>query len=127
MSGDIFKSAEHRSRFMQIMKQLNKSGGGRFDSEYAAALYILTADAGTWKRASGYVSQSGIRFSTMLNKGYLSSGEAVLVKLAANLFGQNKKVDPVEFMVLDENNFKLALNALQVRRYSLGEESKPNG
>jgi len=27
----------------------------RFDSEYAAALYMLTADQGTWQWASSYV------------------------------------------------------------------------
>lgn len=119
---NIFISAEHKARFLWVMKPLEKRDGTRFDSEYASAIYILTAHALNWKSASDYVSREGIRFSDMLEEVYHSTGEETLVKLAANLFGHDITVNPVDFMYLDDNNFKLAMNAIQIRRYSLHED-----
>jgi hypothetical protein len=114
----FFKTAEHQQRFLRAMQQIGKINAGKLDPEYAAALYILTADAGTWRKASEYVSRHGIDVKTMLDKVDFSSGYIVLIRLAGNLFNNQQHLDPLEFLRLDERNFHLALTALILRRSS---------
>lgn len=117
-NGLFFKSAEHQQCFLAAMRQHGKIDAGKLDPEYAAAFYILTADTGTWRKASEYVSRHGIDMETMLEEVDFSSGYVVLVKLAGNLFNNQQHLDPLEFLRLDERNFHLALTALILRRSS---------
>jgi hypothetical protein len=114
----FFKSAEHKQRFITVMQEIGKIYDGKLDEEYGAAIYILTADAGTWKRASDYVDREGIDIEKMLKDVDFSHGYELLVKLAGNLFNGHYHIDPVDFMILDEGNFNVALTALQIRRYN---------
>ncbi len=115
----FFKSQAHRERFFTAILGMDKVDDSKLDPEYAAALYVLTATVATWERARNYVSGSGIRFEDLLADEHFSEGYAVLIKWAANLFNGNLHIDPVELMRLDEDNFLLATDALQIRRYSL--------
>lgn len=117
--GIFFKSARHQQRFLATMQQIGKIYGEELDPEYAAALYILTADAGTWQKAREYVSRQGIDIQVMLEEVDFSSGYIVLMKLAGNLFNNQQHLDPLEFLRLDDHNFHLALTALIVRRSCL--------
>jgi hypothetical protein len=119
----FFKAAEHQQRFASAMQQLGKIYSGKLDQEYAAAVYILTADLDTWQQASDYVGRDGIDIPTLLQEIHFSGGYAVLIMLAGNLFNSQTHVDPVELMRLDDSNFMVALTALQVRRYSLHVDS----
>lgn len=116
----FYKSPDHQHRLITIIEQINKHDNGRIDPEYGAALYILTADPGTWKKAQEYVSASGINFSQMLEEMDFSGGYLVLIQWAANLFNSfAAHIDPVELMRLDDTNFELAISALRVRRGGL--------
>lgn len=112
-----FKSETHKNRFIEIMHSLGKVYGGRFDPEYSAALYLLTADLSIWRKVSSYVSRDGIYIDTVVEEVDLSGGYAVLVKLAGNLFNDQQHIDPLEFLRLDDDNFDLALTAIKLRRY----------
>ncbi len=118
----FFTSEEHRRRFVEIMQQLGKAYHGKYDSEYASALYILTADLWTWKAVSDYVSRDSIEIEAILENIHFSSGYVTLIKLAGNLFNGNQDINPVEFLRLDESNFLIAVNALLVRRHSFAVE-----
>lgn len=115
---DIFfsTSPEHRQRFLAAIQQIGKVYGGRIDQEYGAALYILTSDSGMWNLASSYVNRDGISFETIRKKGGYSGGESVLMLLAGNLFNSRQHIDPVEFMRLDDEGFRIAITALYIRR-----------
>jgi hypothetical protein len=113
----FFKSPEHKQRFVTAMQQLGKIYDGKLDLEYAAALYILAADLATWQKAQVYVDHDGIDIPTLLQEVHFSGGYSVLVQLAGNLFNSQTRIDPVELMRLDDNNFKVALTSLQLRRY----------
>jgi len=117
--GIFFTSAEHRVGFLTAMQGIDKVYDGKLDQEYGAALYILTSSTGLWQKSQDYVSRSGIDFETMLEEIDFSGGYSVLVKLASNLFNSNTHLDPVELMRLDDTNFAVALNAIQLRRTSL--------
>lgn len=114
----FFKSEAHKLRFLTAIQDIGKVYEGKLDQEYAAALYILTATSGTWEKASSYVSHDGIDFPAMLQEEDFSSGYLTLIKLAGNLFNGEQHLDPLEFMGLDEFNFRAALTALELRHYS---------
>lgn len=110
---------EHKQRFLAVMQQLGKVYAGKLDPEYASALYLLTADRSTWRKASEYVSRDGIDIEAMLQEVDFSGGYGVLIQLAGNLFNQNEHIDPIEFLRLDERNFRLAIGAIFLRRYEM--------
>jgi hypothetical protein len=114
-----FTSGEHKARFVEIMQRIKKIFNGKFDPEYASALYVLTAHPATWQKAQGYVDRYGIDLPTMLEEVHFSSGYSVLITFAGNLFNNQLHVDPIELLRLDESNFKIALSALKIRRYGL--------
>lgn len=122
-----FKSPEHKERFQAAIQHVGKFDDDLIDREYGTALYLLTADSGIWENASKYVSSSGIRFDLFLKKNVFSSGEATLIKLAANLFysrvsttkSKSIYVEPIELTSLDESNFILAIFAFKVRYYGI--------
>jgi hypothetical protein len=114
-----FKGAKHKQRFAQAMFHTGEVYNGICDPEYASALYLLTADLATWKKAQAYVDCGKIDIPTMLQDADLSSGSAVLVRWAGNLFNGRIHIDPLELLALDEGNYTLALAALYVRRFSL--------
>src|SRR5579862_1332285 len=115
-----WKSVYHQERFLAAVPRIGKTWpeqNGQYDTEYAAALYILTADSGTWGKAEDYVSHDGIEFEQMLEEVDFSGGYARLVKLAGHLFNERQQLLPIELLHLDPKNFQLALEAIKIRRY----------
>lgn len=113
----FFKSPAHRGRFLSIIGQIGKIDqiSGRIDPEYGAALYILTSDSLTWESAQGYIDADGIDFRRMRQGLHLSHGHDILLRLAGNLFNSCFRVSPVEFVILDIENFNLMQEALRTR------------
>ncbi|MGH2505809.1 MAG: hypothetical protein ACRDHZ_00080 [Ktedonobacteraceae bacterium] len=115
-----WKSIYHQERFLVAVPKIGKTWPeqrGQFDTEYATALYILTADSGTWNKAEDYVERDGIDFEKMLEEINFSGGYARLIKLAWHLFNEQGSLLPIELLHLDDANFRLALEALKIRRY----------
>lgn len=116
-----FKSPDHKARFLQAMQDLGKvwpEEGNKLDPEYAALLYVLTADRSTWQKSSSYVARTGIDVEGLLQEVDFSGGYAVLVQWAGNLFNSQQHIDPIELLRLDESNYRVALTALTLRKYS---------
>jgi hypothetical protein len=123
VKGIFFKSAEHKERFLSTMLQRGKVDGGKFDAEYGAAFYILTADLWTWENVQDYITRRGIDFEAMLKEVDFSGGYSILPKLASNLFNGNEPIQAVDIPNrLDESNFRIAMSAFLLRRYSLRED-----
>jgi hypothetical protein len=114
----FYTSAEHQHRFLELMHRFDKMGQRAPDAEYAAALYILTATAALWDKASGYVDAERIDFPALIEEQDFSGGYGVLVTLAGHLFNGRMHLEPLEFLRLDAQNFHVALTALQIRRDS---------
>lgn len=115
----FFKSPEHKQRFLTAMLAIGKIYNGKLNEEYASAVYILTSSAVTWKEAESYVDRGGIDFEALLREVDFSGGYGVLIKFAGNLFNDRTACSPVDLMRLDDDNFVVALTALQVRRRAL--------
>jgi hypothetical protein len=114
----FFTSSEHRTRWLTTLLITGAVDAGRIDPEYGSALYLLTSREGTWQKAQGYISHHRVLIENLIAEVDFSAAYLQLIKLAGNLFNGTIHVDPVEFYRLDEENFTLALNALQIRRAS---------
>ncbi len=116
----FFKTPGHEARLIHAMREVDQIHHGVLDSEYAAALYILTAEPATWRKTSGYVgtgvNEKGIDFEGMKDEQDFSGGYSVLIELAHHLFNGQVHIDPLEFLRLDDANFRVALTAIQIRR-----------
>ena len=114
--GVFFKSAAHQKRFLAAMRDAGKVEDTALDPEYAAALYILTADTGTWEKANESIDGDSIDMPLLLTEVDFSGGYSVLIRLAGNLFNGQLHLDPLELYRLDSSNFTLAMTALWIRR-----------
>lgn len=116
----FFRSAGHKKRFVEAIERIGKvEPDGKADPWYGSAIYILTSDAITWSDVEPYISRSGIKFDDILENIHFSSGYLTLMGVAQNLFRDDGQVDLSRFSNLDEGNFKLVIDAIKIRRYSL--------
>lgn len=92
---------------------------GQVDCYYLPALFILLSSKNNfYKKTRKYIDADGIDFEAMMEKQDFSSGEAKLVRLAANLYNGSMDVTPQELInTLDDKNYDLALQAIRFRRY----------
>ena len=92
---------------------------GQVDCYYLPALFILLSTKNNlYKKTSAYINADGIDFEAMMEKQDFSSGEAKLVRLAANLYNGFMEVTPQELInTLDDRNYDLAMQAIRFRRY----------
>ncbi|MDD3057137.1 MAG: hypothetical protein PHO72_02400 [Sphaerochaeta sp.] len=106
-----FKNNDHRDQFL-ILKA--KAGQGN-DCEYCSAIYVLAA---LGKSVEKHVQLGGIKFLALFKDAEVwSSSEKALVKLAAALFNADAWPVTIEdvFYSLDEENIRVALQALEIR------------
>lgn len=121
MDDIFFKSQGHRERLTLAIERLGKvESNGQADPWYCSALYILSADLATWTDVQPYISRRGIRFDDILANIHFSSGYVTMIEVAANLFRDNGSIDLSRFTNLDENNFKLVIDAIRLRYYGVG-------
>jgi hypothetical protein len=92
---------------------------GQVDCYYLPALFILLSTKNNlYKKTRNYITVDGIDFDAMMEKQDFSSGEAKLVRLAANLYNGFMEVTPQELInTLDDRNYDLAMQAIRFRRY----------
>src|SRR5579859_113503 len=121
----FFQSEGHKTRFLTVIRRIGKVYAGKLDPEYAAAVYVLSSDLGTWERAESYVSRRGILFEKLLEQVDFSSGYRALIMVAADLFNEQWSEHSLHASLvdvactLDEPNFRVAMNAFKLRRYNL--------
>ena len=117
----FFTSPSHREQFVTALQKQGKVyNDGKIDSEYGAALYVLTSDDGTWDAVQPYVSSRGIRFDDILSQLHWSSGYITLLTLARDLFRSSHNADDpfvlIGYLNLDPDNYAVFMNALNIRR-----------
>lgn len=119
--GIFFKSPEHKTRFVEVMRRIKRIyNGARYDAEYGAAVYIFTSDDNMWSKAEQYVTHDRIDIEEMLEKQDWSGGYRRLVKLAGSLFNGDIQVDISDVInSLDEDNFKVMISSILIRRHGL--------
>lgn len=107
-----FKDDHHEFMFEQLGVKIRKEQGE--SKEYRAALYCLAA---TGKPVQGHIDSNGISFDKLLKEATKwSSAERALTRLAVDLFNGSGKATVSEvFSPLDEDNFKVAIEALHIR------------
>ena len=101
---------------------------GQVDCYYLPALFILLSTKNSlFRKTKNYITEDGIDFQTMMEKQDFSSGEAKLIRLAANLFNGSMEVTPYEIInTLDAKNYNLAMQAIYFRRHGCHIENLLN-
>lgn len=122
MATITWKDAGHKQRFLATMQEIGKiDSDGSMDTDYGAAVYILTANKHTWDMAKAVVHNHSINFDGLLTGGHLTSGSYIMNYLAANLFNGETPSSPYEISghSLDESNYQTAISAFHIKRYGL--------
>jgi hypothetical protein len=93
------------------LNQLWKDGGWRGALTILLGSSELSNDGRVWRHIN--LDRQEIHFSRILKDGTFSSGERILIEIAASLFNGDVKVNLWNaFGRLDDNNAKLAITAI---------------
>jgi hypothetical protein len=115
-----FLDETHKNSVMKVIRDKRLVyHDGQVDCYYFPALFILLSTKNNlYKTTRNYIDADGIDFQTMMEEQDFSSGEAKLVRLAANLYNGSMEVTPHELInTLDDTNYDLAMQAIRFRRY----------
>jgi len=115
-----FMDETHKNNVMKVIRDKRLVyPDGQVDCYYLPALFILLSTKNNlYQKTRNYITADGIDFETMMEKQDFSSGEAKLVRLAANLYNGSMEVTPQELInTLDDRNYDLAMQAIRFRRY----------
>ena len=115
-----FVDETHKNNVMKVVRDKRLVYPDRqVDCYYLPALFILLSTKNNlYKKTRNYIDADGIDFEAMMEKQDFSSGEAKLVRLAANLYNASMEVTPQELInTLDDRNYDLAMQAIRFRRY----------
>ena len=114
-----YLNKEHEERFYKLMGEDNTEV---CDRERQSLLYILAGNRDLYQKKNGIYDVKNHSIIPCLTKGGLkidlSGGAKALVKLGFNLYnGTNQKDADIcdIFYNLDEDNRRLALNAIKIR------------
>ncbi|MCX7842824.1 MAG: DUF6075 family protein [Clostridia bacterium] len=115
-----FVDETHKNNVMKVIRDKRLVyPDGQVDCYYLPALFILLSTKNNlYKKTGNYITTDGIDFETIMEKQDFSSGEAKLVRLAANLYNGSMEVSPQELInTLDDRNYDLAMQAIRFSRY----------
>jgi hypothetical protein len=116
----LFRNAEHKKRFQNICKcglfpKLNESYG------YAAAIFLLSADAFVWSKAKSHIDRGLIHFENIRIHGVDLDGYAIF-HMAKELYYGKPYITVSELSdpeLIDDKLLRLIINAFLVRRYGI--------
>lgn len=118
-----FLNKEHEERFNDLVRRGNMKG----DIEREIAMYIIAGNSDLYSKSNKMYDFKKNQFIfdmeesedgeiEIIWKASLSSSQEKLMRLAFSLFSGRDKIGVVElFRVLDNNNKRLALNAISMR------------
>lgn len=116
----LFGNAEHKKRFEDICKscllpKLEESNG------YAAAIFMLSADAFVWGKAKNCVNNQCIYFENIRIHGVDLDGYAIL-RMSKELYSGKTYITVSELSdpeLINDKVLRLIINAFLVRRYGI--------
>ncbi|MFD4932150.1 DUF6075 family protein [Peribacillus butanolivorans] len=118
-----FLNQEHEEKYSQFRTE-EMADHYRTNKEYLSGAYLMTGNKELYRKMKPYFDAKGGNFDSeeMFEEKDFSSGLRVLAKLAVHLFNSNETVEPLDIIsTLDEDGFRLALNALILRRYGVSK------
>lgn len=119
-----YLSREHKQDFLENRRNIPEYY--RFNKEFLSVLYLISGNEELKQKIEPYFNGSSGMFDTekMFEEQDFSAGLSILAKLAVNLFNANEKINPLQLMILDDENFELAMNAIILRRQGISTEYK---
>lgn len=119
-----YLSREHKQDFLENRRNIPEYY--RFNKEFLSVLYLISGNEELKQKVEPYFNGNSGMFDTekMFEEQDFSAGLSILAKLAVNLFNANEKINPLQLMILDDENFELAMNAIILRRQGISTEYK---
>ncbi|MBD8591646.1 MULTISPECIES: DUF6075 family protein [Peribacillus] len=118
-----FLNQEHEAKYSQFRTE-DMADYYRTNKEYLSVVYLMTGNEELYCNMKPYFDAKVGSFDSeeMFEEKDFSSGLRVLAKLAVHLFNSNETVEPLDIIsTLDEECFRLALNAFILRRYGVSK------
>ncbi|MGE7609694.1 DUF6075 family protein [Peribacillus frigoritolerans] len=118
-----FLNQDHEVKYSQFRTE-DMADYYRTNKEYLSVVYLITGNEELYRKMKPYFDAKGGNFDSeeMFEEKDFSSGLRVLAKLAVHLFNSNETVEPLDIIsTLDEEGFRLALNAFILRRYGVSK------
>ncbi|KRT87104.1 MULTISPECIES: DUF6075 family protein [Bacillus] len=117
---------DHEQDYLEMRRNMPEHY--RFNKEFLSVIFLMAGNEELNRKIEPYFDVNKGEFDTleMFEEQDFSSGLRVLALLAVNLFNANEKVDPLQLMSLDDVNFKLAMNAIILRRHGMSTEYRIN-
>lgn len=116
-----YKDGKHKDTLKELLikyKKVYEKYNNEVDQYYLPAFYIFTADEELRRKCLPYITSDGILFNKMETEQDFSSGPSVLIKLAHQLYNEGDKADIMDIIgILDKENFKVALQVIELRKY----------
>lgn len=111
-----FLDMEHKENFNELMERAKVSKG---DTERKALFYIVSGNFDLYNKVNHIYNFEENKINIDCLEGGkvdFSSSSRTLVKLAYNLYNSYPSDSVIDtFYLLDEQNFKLAMNAIRLR------------
>ena len=113
-----YMDENHRERLLDCLEALGRvDPAGKVDAEYGSAYYVITGNYAIWEKARMHTYGNEVDFWDLIEKECLSSGEALIVRLAANLFNgsYSNEVSPKALVnTLDSEHTLMAIQAIDI-------------
>lgn len=117
----FFRNEEHRRRFLLLL-QCGLFPGLRTDPGFAAAVFLLSSDAGLWEQAAPHVSERGINYKEFHVHGVDLDGYAIFC--AAKELGTGKPYLKLSELgdaeLIHDGLLLLIIHSILISRHGIG-------
>lgn len=115
-----YLNTEHKKAFQDLRGGMAEEN--RFDKKYLSVCFLIAGNIQLRNKMNPYFDRvtGNLHSDLMFEEQDFTSDIRVLARLALNLFTDSVQVSPLELVEsLDEEAFKLSLNAVLIRRHGI--------
>lgn len=115
----MFIGQKHKKRFLDIIKELNKSDR-YFSKKFLSALYVITSDEFLWNISKEHINHNHIDFKSINIRG-INNNSHQLLQFSKGILLENEMLiqDIIDRKLYNDNNFKIIIDAIKIARKGL--------
>ena len=115
----MFIGQKHKKRFLDIIKELNKSDR-YFSKKFLSALYVITSDEFLWNISKEHINHNHIDFKSINFRG-INNNSHQLLQFSKGILLENEMLiqDIIDRKLYNDKNFKIIIDAIKIARKGL--------